>query len=302
MVDWIPETVPVIRNLKENLPRVPAPLEEVAEGGPVFFTGQMRSGKDFIAERLDRRETAKVATPMWAVLTFFFGQIEKGRPGIREMMQEIGRLGRGDWGPGFTPTPSRGSFIQSVRNQGHELNRILRREEGTYRAGPTAAHHVPAYPPVDWDRFGRAETFWLDILCSHLDTRQEAGEDLPAPAVTDVRYPGSAKRLLGRGFNHVHVTVEEETRIERGAPPFRDDRTEALGDELDFTWAAPSEAPHGDMTETLAEECPEALRRVASGASVVWSDPDAQTPGHLTDAEDLIRLSKIYPAYAPVTR
>jgi hypothetical protein len=269
----------------------------------VFFTGQMRSGKDFIAGRLGRRETVKMATPMWAVLKFFFGEIDNGRPGIREMMQEIGRLGRGDWGPGFKPTPSRGSFIQSVRGHGGELNRILRREEGTYRAGP--ARHVPAYPPVDWDRFGRAEGFWLDVLCSHLDTRQEvdtrqeAGEDLPAPAVTDVRYPGSAKRLLGRGFDHVHVTAKVETRVKRGAPAFPDDRTENLGKELDATWEFPSEAPHGEMTEELSGK---ALRRVASGASVVWSDPDAETPGHLTSAEDLIRLSKIYPAYAPVGR
>jgi hypothetical protein len=297
--------MPTIADLEEDIPRLPAPLEEVAKGGPVFLTGQMRSGKSHVAKHLDRRETVKLSTPMWAVAEFFFGEdLSKDKPGIRSLMQEIGRLGRGDFGPNLTPTASNASFIQQVRNHGEELTQKLR-DEGEWFG------HRHEYYDIDWSRFGKSEDFWLDILDGRVESRRiarEHGHDYDkAPAVPDVRYPNTVHRLLDRDFGHVHVTAPEETRVERGAPE-RDgavDRTEKLGLDLDLLWKNPAVmgAAMGSSENDLFGGVPDlCLQCVAAGASVVWSDPDEEVPGELTRAENLIQMSKIYPAYSPVSR
>jgi len=298
--------IPAIPKLEDIVPRLPAPLDEVAKGGAVFLTGKMRSGKSYVAKRLSRRETVKLSTPMWAVAENFFGEdLSKDKPGIRELMQEIGRLGRGDFGPDFKPTPSRASFIQSVRDHGEEITDSLR-DDGqmfdliTDENKSFQQYARNEYDRIDWSKFAKTEDFWVDILCGRLDARREARDCDELPAVPDVRYPNEVERLLGRGFRHVHVTATEHTRVDRGAPAFRDDRTEQLGDELDHTWNRPSGVPHGEMTDRLTDTCPEAMRRVASSGAVVWSDPEEDCPGALTRASSLIRLSKIYPMFVPI--
>jgi hypothetical protein len=305
--DHIPDSIPTIADLEEDIPRLPVPLEEVARGGPVFLTGQMRSGKSHVAKHLDRRETVKLSAPMWAVAEFFFGEdLSKDQPGIRSLMQEIGRLGRGDFGPDLTPTASNASFIQSVRDHGGEITDLLR-EQGETFMFDSGKYGRSEYPRIDWSQFGRDEDFWLNILLDRISVRRDSNTYDGSPAIPDVRYPNTVAALLERDFGHVHVTAPEETRVERGAPE-RDgtvDRTEKLGLDLDLLWKNPAVmgAAMGSSENDLFGGVPDlCLQRVAAGASVVWSDPDEEVPGELTRAENLIQMSKIYPAYAPVSR
>lgn len=287
-------------HLDAELPSMPTPLTDVAAGSGVFLTGRMRSGKSYLAKHLPGRETVKLSAPMWAVAKHFFGDsLSKSDSDVRDLMQEIGRVGRGDFGTTCPRTASRAAFIQSVRSCGEQITQRLR-EEGEW------FQNRHEYFDIDWSRFGQTPEFWLEILVQRLEARRIAsdlGDYDKTPAIPDVRYPNTAQRLNGRGLQHVHVLCSEETRKARtGLHEFPGDSTEELGIQLDRLARKPTSVTDiGGEVVTFKERCPELARRVASGANVVWSDPGEECPGPFTRAKDLIQFSKIYPAYAEVS-
>jgi hypothetical protein len=282
-------------HLDGDLPSVPTPLTDVASGTGVFMTGRMRSGKSYLAYNLSDRETVKLSAPMWAVAKHFFGEgLSKDDPDVRGLMQEIGRAGRGDFGKGLPRTASRAAFIQSVRDSGEEITQGLR--EGGEWFG-----HVHEYGDIDWSRFGQTPDFWMDVLIGRLEARSADQDYDLAPAVPDVRYPNTANRLSERGLQHVHVLCSRETRRERtGRWEDSGGSTEELGTQLDRLARGPTSIIDYEESDKAARLDGTLLRQVASGANVVWSDPDKECPGRFTRADDLIQFSTIYPAYAEV--
>lgn len=199
-------------------PRAATPATEniTNVGNKIFFTGKMCAGKDFCAAAAGF-PTLGFATPIYALATHFFGipvSAAEGKelPGMRNFLQQVGQIGRGEVTHGCPYSMTRAILITMIRSLAD-------------------AKVLPG--DVDWKAFGTSKDFWLDELL-------KVARGMDRVAVSNVRFHNEFKKLQDEGFQHFHVISSRPAWVARLATknltinsPEISDVSEQLAQQLD---------------------------------------------------------------------
>ena len=237
-------------------PPAPAPAptpEAVAAPAPmqVAFTGRMKAGKDYLAERINGRVFG-FADPLYRLLTFFFGTTNKDAFGGRQFMQRVGQWGRGDLTEETPVSVERASFCEMIRRLGETADFL----------------NDPVLSAVDWKRFGHDNRIWLDALLKRVNAFR-AVEPGRRVVVTNVRFPNERDALRAAGWQIWHVMAAPSTIRQRLEKAGLDE------DKVAFT-----------ESEALARGLDRSVTQLISGRQggpklrCVWNDPTVPRPGH----------------------
>lgn len=185
-------------------------------GPKIFFTGKMCAGKDYCAAAAGF-PTLGFATPIYALATHFFGvpvSATEGKelPGMRNFLQQVGQIGRGEVSHAVPYTMTRAILLTMIRSLAD-------------------AKVLPG--DVDWAAFGKSKDFWLDELL-------KVARGMDRVAVSNVRFHNEFKRLQDEGFQHFHVVSSRPAWVARLATknltinsPEISDVSEQLAQQLD---------------------------------------------------------------------
>ena len=198
------------------------------------FTGRLRAGKDWLAEKLGCR-ILSVAEPMYEAADHFLGTRNKDLPHVRKFLQMIGQWGRGENLPDEANLPKQSEVLDGFKN-------------GDFLSSE--------FKDVNWEGFGKAKDFWNKIVISRAQLILKKDSNIRI-AVVNARFPDELDTFAQAGFQHFHVKCSNETRIKRiGSkydPKMEEDATETFAKELDLNnnifavWAENSTPPIGAM-------------------------------------------------------
>jgi hypothetical protein len=235
-----PEHQPPAPSEVDNLPLPAAPVSSRR----IFFTGRIKSGKDYIATAVGAKIFG-LADPLYYLVNHFTDagisadSVTKDLPGARAMLQTVGQWGRGLVSAEYPLTPARACFVTMVRS--------------------LAAANVIAGYMVDWENYGRSENLWLDACIKRVDA--EHPDTLVA--ITNVRFENEFRRLQASGWAHYHVMCSTKTWqsrlvVDKIAPdsPALKDTSERLAAGLD-----------NDVTKQVSKQ------RSGPMLHCVWNDP-----------------------------
>lgn len=252
------DTAPPVTAIEESpfiteLPPV-APPQSRASAQKLFFTGRLKSGKDFAA-KASGATILGFASPLYAIVTHFFGVTVnategKDLPGMRAFLQTAGQWGRATVSEQYPLTATRALFVSAVCAAG--LMGELGHEE------------------VEWGTFGTNPDIWLNacILRANAFLAANPGKRV---AVTNCRFGNEYSRLQSEGFEHWHCMCGPKTWTARLA-------------ESKLTPESPSVR---DVSEQLAVKLDQSVisqlnaQKVGPNLKCIWSDPSAPVPGRL---------------------
>lgn len=212
----------------------------------VVFTGQMKAGKDYVAEAAGYT-IVSLAEPLYMLLDFFFGipVAEKDTPGARRFMQVVGTWGRGDITTKEPVTPERAIFVRMIQTLGeHDA--------------------LPMGDTVDWKSFGKDQNIWLNACIKRADAIL-AGDDNAKVAVVNGRFENEIKAFDQAGWARFHVmasalALKQRREKDNVQPAALQHASEALAVHLD----------KGSLTV--------AQKSGKQKINVVWNDPAAGRP------------------------
>jgi len=216
----------------------------------IAFTGKMFSGKDFVAEKAGFTPLS-VASPIYELVEYLTGftRANPEVPGVRRMWQQIGQWGWGDVSEGSPMSVDRALLTSQIRMMG--------------------ARMTENFKWVDWTKYGRKKTFWIDVLLSELQCRileanatslfDSIEPTRPARyAITNCRFEHEFIPLKKFGFAVFHVLCSEETRQERMLTKgYKQSAVEA-----------------NDISEQLAKD----IMKTIPDTLVIWSDDKRPVP------------------------
>lgn len=155
----------------------------------VLFTGQMKSGKDYVALAAGF-QILSFAAPLYALLDYFFGVTEqtKDSPGARSFMQLVGTWGRGDISQSEPISPERAVFTRMI---------IALGQAGVLPMGDT----------VDWSSFGKDRDIWLKACLKRADVILRDPE--AKVAVVNGRFKNEIEAFDAAGWTRFHVMASE---------------------------------------------------------------------------------------------
>lgn len=160
----------------------------------LFFTGRLKSGKDYAATAAGA-EIVSFAAPLYAIASYYFhveigATVGKDLPGVREFLQTIGQWGRGVTTEKYPLNVGRALFIARVRV-----------------AGPKG---VFGFPEVAWDTYGSNNDIWLNAAIARANLRIAEQPDVRI-AITNCRFDNEFKRLQADGWQHWHSLCSPKT-------------------------------------------------------------------------------------------
>lgn len=220
----------------------------------LFFTGRLKSGKDFAA-KASGATILGFADPLYSLASHFFGVTVnategKDLPGMRAFLQTAGQWGRGTVSEQYPYTPARALFIEAVR--------------AAADSGKLGA------PEVEWATYGTNPDIWLNacLLRAELYIQAYPGKRV---AITNCRFSNEYSRLQAEGFEHWHCMCGPKTWAARLA-------------ESKLTPESPSVR---DTSEQLAVKLDQSVitqlnaQKVGPNLKCIWSDPSAPVPTRL---------------------
>lgn len=236
-----------------DLPPV-APPQPRAAAQKLFFTGRLKSGKDYAAKQ-SGAVIFGFADPLYAIAKHFFGlnvDAAEGKdlPGMRAFLQTAGQWGRNVKSEQYPFTAARALFIAAVREAGDEGK--LGHEE------------------VEWNTYGANPDIWLNACILRVNLFLMANPDKRV-AITNCRFNNEYSRLQAEGFEHWHCMCGPKTWSARLA-------------ESKLTPESPSVR---DTSEQLAVKLDQSVitqlgaQKVGPNLKCIWSDPNAPVPGRL---------------------
>ncbi len=194
----------------------PATPAATSVSNKIFLTGKMMSGKDFCASAAGF-PVIGFASPIYALAQHFFGvpvSATEGKelPGMRNFLQSVGQIGRGEVSHGCPISMTRAILITMIRSLAD-------------------ANVLPA--GIDWQNFGKSKDFWLDELL-------KVAAPMERVAVSNVRFKNEFKKLQEDNFQHWHVITSTASWTKRLATknllptsPEVSDVSEQLAHQLD---------------------------------------------------------------------
>lgn len=189
----------------------------------LFFTGRLKSGKDYAA-KASGATIFGFADPLYSIASHFFGvtvNANEGKdlPGMRAFLQTVGQWGRATVSEQYPLIPTRALFIRAVRAAGD--------------AGALG------HEEVEWPTYGSNPDIWLNacILRADLYLNAHPGDRV---AVTNCRFENEFTRLQAEGFEHWHAMCSPkswaarlaESKLTPESPSVRD-TSEQLAAKLD---------------------------------------------------------------------
>lgn len=193
---------PLQDKIKSKPLKIPAPVAtppatirpEPAKVQKLFFTGRLKTGKDYAATAAGA-EIISFAAPMYAIASYYFhteisATVGKDLPGIREFLQTIGQWGRGVITVQYPLNVARALFIARVR-----------------AGGPKGQF---GFPEVAWDTYGSNNDIWLDAAIIRADEKLLISPGTRV-AFTNCRFDHEFKRLHAHGFQHWHSLCSPKT-------------------------------------------------------------------------------------------
>lgn len=190
----------------------------------VIFTGKMRSGKDYISEKLGLT-VLPLAEPLYEICASMLGRCDKGIPSHRLFLQMLGSWGRGEEKPEDPTLPSKAEVIERITTRPETL---------------VSEKHIKL--PVNWNAFG-VPTFWMDIAILKTQAFIKANPETRI-SVPNGRFKNEVEAFQRLGFLHLHIKCSEEERLKRLGPnhhPEHDkDVTEEYAEFLDHTLLGPT--------------------------------------------------------------
>lgn len=196
-----PEAAALHADVKEsNAARKQFEAEEIAQlksRAPVnklFFTGRLKSGKDFAATAAGAKIIG-FADPLYAIASYYF-HLEinategKDIPGVREFLQTVGQWGRGVVSEKYPLNVGRAIFISQILSGG---------PKGFF-----------GFPEVAWATYGRHNDIWLDAAIIRANEYIAANADARV-AITNCRFDHEFKRLQSDGWQHWHSLCSPKT-------------------------------------------------------------------------------------------
>lgn len=254
-----PRPVAVIPNAP--IPATPAAPENTQR---IFFTGRVKSGKDYLAEAA-KCKIFGFADPMYALATYFFGVTVnstqgKDLPGMRSFLQTLGQWGRGINDANYPYTPARAAFIQLIRSLG--------------------SMEQPGFcPSVDWKNYGLSSDLWVDS-CVKRVSEYLAQSPEARVGLTNCRFINEYKALSSSGFQGWHVMASGPTMQKRwlaaGLSP------EALSNS--------SEQMAARMDANTIKEI--SARRNGSKLHVIWSDSTPPPSNRFYTVDEFLGVMK----------
>lgn len=194
-----PPPAPVLPPNPEIMSFIAAPLPpqpELPRTNPrkLFFTGRLKSGKDYAA-KASGAVIFGFADPLYAIATHFFGvtvNASEGKdiPGVRAFLQQVGQWGRAAVTEQYPLTVGRALFSQAVREAG--------------AAGKLG------HPEVEWDTYGKNPDIWLNACIFRADLYLNAHPNARV-AITNCRFENEFKRLTEEKFQHWHCMCGPKT-------------------------------------------------------------------------------------------
>lgn len=227
----------------------------------IFFTGRLKSGKDYIATAAG----AKIfgfADPIYQLASHFFGvevtsTSNKDLPGMRAALQLMGQWAKGVISDKYPVTPARALFVESVRRK---------------------AFSLPATLLVDWASYGTNQTIWLDACMRRVAVYQEENPGARV-AITNARFDFEVKALKDAGWRHFHVMCSTTTWKARLAEskmtpesPTVKDISEALAHAID-----------SDVVKRTSAQ------RAGSRLAVIWNDNQPRISDRLHTLESFLQ-------------
>lgn len=217
----------------------------------LFFTGRLKSGKDFAAHAAGA-EIISFAAPLYAIASHYFqteisATVGKDLPGVREFLQTVGLWGRGAITEKYPLSVVRALFITRI-----------------VRGRPSNDF---GFPEVDWATYGSNNNIWLDAAIVRANKTLLA---FPSGRVafTNCRFDHEFKRLQADGFQHWHSLCSPKTwtarlLVEKLTPesPQVRDASEQLAANLDANVVKQLSA-HKDGPKLRA----------------IWNDPETPCP------------------------
>lgn len=240
-----------------NVGPTPAlPPVDIAAPEKLFFTGQIGTGKDYLASQIGATVIG-VADPLYELVNFMFGlnvsadAASKTTPGVRKMLQRLGQWGRGEVTAEYPLTEERWLITETIRSRPWERGKATPSE---------------VFLSVSWDSFGRDENIWLESALRRADLQVASGHK--PVAVTNVRFTNEFKAFHTAGWAHFHVMASELTLAKRRGPNF-------------------NQAALADVSEQLAKRLDaDVMKRLTQPGGrlrVVWNDtPTPRTERLLT--------------------
>ena len=238
----------------------PAPAAPAARPAPraittqrFAFTGRLMAGKDYCAAAIG----AKIfgfAEPLYVLQDHFFGTDcvndpkQKDLPGARSFLQTVGQWGWGALDDKYPLTPARACFVTMIRSLG-------------------AAGIFPAHLHVDWEKFGKVRTLWVDAAFKRIEGYL-AENSAAKVAIVNARFVHEFEPLKAAGFEHWHVMCSPKTWEAR----------------LRKRDKMPGDAAVNDKSEHLAMSLDrDVIKKISAQRSgpmlrVIWNDEAAPPP------------------------
>lgn len=220
-------------------------------GQKLFFTGRLKSGKDYVA-KASGAVIFGFADPLYAIATHFFGvnvgpNEGKDLPGMRAFLQAAGQWGRYAVSEQYPLTPARALFIAAVR-EAAESGRL-------------------GCPEVDWTSYGTNPDIWLNACIARANAFLAANPSKRV-AITNCRFGNEFSRLQQEGFDHYHCMCGPKTWAARLAESKLTPESPSVRDT--------SEQLAGKLDQSVIKQL--SAQKVGPMLKAIWSDPLAPKP------------------------
>jgi hypothetical protein len=161
----------------------------------IALLGRIRAGKDHVADGTTLTKH-RMAQPIYQLVNELLGKVEKGAPGYRRFLQQVGQFGRGIISEQYPVTIERVALVQLI----HQIGR-----------------KIWGYDKINWDQYGKRPDFWSYVVLNTSPTyNSNPDRSLDSPIiVNDLRFPVDKEAFEKAGFESWLVLCTEETRKER---------------------------------------------------------------------------------------
>lgn len=226
----------------------------------VLLIGRIRSGKDYIAEKLGYT-IAGLGSPLYTIAAYFFGSgYTKADPGYRDFLRKVGQYGRGYVDSDYPLSVERALFVSMMRREGPKIFSL--------------SH-------IKWDDYGKKQTFWAESVLRSPILNSINPQWKPIPLVIpDYRYEIENPLFISQGFKLFLVLCSEETRLKRIAALGESQDRNVPEDDIDY-----QKVEYSEKYSTLLSHCalyPDKIiqDRPEKLPPVIWND-DVPPPPHL---------------------
>ena len=212
----------------------------------------MFAGKDFVSEssKLAKITVAKPIYELGVTLTGV-GRDKPNTPGLRKLWQQLGQWGWGSINEKYPLTAERAMLTEMIRGAGKRM--------------------APSYHWVDWEAFGRKQSFWLDILLRDLEhSPKDAYASFNGICMSSTRFRHELEPLVKAGFKHYLVACSEQTRRAR----------------MTAAGCTYTEAELNDESEQLAKD----LYAELPPERIIWNDTEPKPDARFLSVEQFAAM------------